>query len=349
MTGYRRTRAIRLGRGWGFTLVELLVVIAIIGILIALLLPAIQAAREAARRTQCTNHLRQYGVALHNYHDVHQMFAPGGPGGHPNNTNPRVGFVVHLLPFLEQSSLFDQLDFTGNPATDWAGSVGDVTRQRLEGGREARLHQIPSVRCPSDSWPDVYDGWVQANYSGSIGSQRTPSSGSAGGSACSPWDTFAERRPGGNVEYGRTLDRRRLSGMFSYYGTPIRIADVTGGTSNTLFVGETLPACSWRNPDDDNHHARGWWHGNANGNAHASTVVPINEFTTCEFAREYQIGNPNCVDPRNHNYAWGFKSMHPGGAAFVLVDGAVQFISETIDHATYQALGSRNEAPVGTY
>src|SRR5690606_26844299 len=98
-----------------FTLVELLVVVAIIGVMVGLLLPAVQAAREAARRMQCSNNLKQYGLSLHNYHDIYKQFAPGGTANaHPNNTNPRVGWVVRVLPQLEQQALYDQLDFSVN-------------------------------------------------------------------------------------------------------------------------------------------------------------------------------------------------------------------------------------------
>ena len=100
-----------------FTLVELLVVIAIIGILIALLLPAVQAAREAARRSQCTNNLKQIGIALHNYHDTFKVFPPGGlwytnSTGNANWVRNRGSMLLHILPFVEQQSLYDAFDFT---------------------------------------------------------------------------------------------------------------------------------------------------------------------------------------------------------------------------------------------
>lgn len=331
------------GRKRAFTLVELLVVIAIIGVLVGLLLPAVQAAREAARRMSCSNNLKQYGLALHNYHDTHQRFAPAGlHNRHPNGYNPRISWQVRILPFLEQSPLYEQLDFRGDSNTQWAGAVGDVTRQILSDGREARTHQMPVARCPSDTSPDPYRDWAQASYGGSIGSQLTQSDGDRAN--CEPYNVFAEKGdPRHLTLWGRNNVASNISGMFSYYGVSLRIADVTDGTSNTLMVGETLASCSW-NPSHANHHRRGWWHGNSNGSAQASTVVPINEFTTCDNSN--RISFPACTDPHNFNLSWGFKSKHSGGAQFTLVDGSVRFISENIDHMTYQALGGRADGQV---
>lgn len=306
-----------------FTLVELLVVIAIIGVMVGLLLPAVQAAREAARRMQCSNNLKQYGLALHNYHDLYKQFAPGGVGGtHPNDTNPRVGWVVRVLPQLEQQALYDQLDFSVN-----------LPFMVLADGREARTNQIPTARCPTDDYPADYDGWVQANYTGSMGSQLS----SGGPAECHMYNVHAESTPGGNSTYGASNDRRKISGMFSYYGANIRFQDVRDGTSNTIHVGETLPGC---HPTS---HRRGWWWANSTGNCFATTIVPINEYTTCEWAKPHQITNPSCTLTAGHSFAMsqGFRSLHPGGAQFTLVDGSVRFIAETVDHQTFQHLGGR--------
>jgi len=111
----------------GFTLVELLVVIAIIGILVSLLLPAVQAAREAARRMQCGNNLKQFGLGLHNYHDVYGAF-PIGAVGH-RDANPRSGWQILILAFMEQTSLYNQLHFDGPRLGVFYGGVqGSVTR-----------------------------------------------------------------------------------------------------------------------------------------------------------------------------------------------------------------------------
>ncbi len=119
--------------------------------------------------------------------------------------------------------------------------------------------------------------------------------------------------------------------------------DVTDGSSNVLFVGEVRPDCH-------SHPTYGWWFSNGMGNAHASTVTPINERTTSDKVPAAQISNPACTEKANYNYSWGFKSFHPGGVNFLFVDGSVHFLSETIDHITYQRLGGRRTGePVGQF
>jgi prepilin-type processing-associated H-X9-DG protein len=227
----------------------------------------------------------------------------------------------------------------------YGGVQGSVTRIVLPDRDEAGEKQVPYAMCPSDPWPRQVPGststpykttasWAQSSYTGSIGSQRTPSSNSA----CNPFQVFAEVIAAGNVDYGRSNDKRRISGMFSYWGPFIRIRDVTDGTSNTLFVGEVRPDCH-------SHATYGWWFSNSMGNAHASTVVPINETNTCDFAPK-TISNPTCVGKTNYNYSWGFKSFHAGGAHFLLVDGSVRFISQNTDHLNYQRLGGRSDGQV---
>ncbi len=336
----------------GFTLIELLVVIAIIAILIALLLPAVQQAREAARRTQCRNNLKQFGLGLHNYHDVHNGFPIGGQGNASNpadpnggNTaNPRSGWQVYVLPFMDQTALYNQLHFDGpRPGVAYGGVVGSVTRQVLADQDEAGEKQVPYAMCPTDSWPRHVAGttstpfktsarWAQSTYTGSIGSQRTPGTG-----ACNPFNVYAES-PAGQTDYARSNQPSRVSGMFSYHGVFLNIRDVTDGTSNTIMMGEVRPDCH-------SHATYGWWFSNSMGNAHGSTVTPINEFTTCTSAPK-KVSNPACTALAQYNYSWGFKSMHVGGVHFLLGDGTVRFISENIDHFNYQRLGGRADGQV---
>ena len=122
--------------------------------------------------------------------------------------------------------------------------------------------------------------------------------------------------------------------MFTRWGTfAVGFADVKDGTSNVLFAGEILPMC--------HDHGGGWWLHNGNANAHASTAVPPNEMTTCPGTLNPTF--PACTAKNNWNLSWGFRSNHPGGAQFLLVDGSVQFIPETIDYQTYQYLGGRRD------
>lgn len=306
-----------------FTLIELLVVIAIIAVLIALLLPAVQQAREAARRSQCKNNLKQYGLALANYHDTYNMFAIGGTGGCCARP-PALSFQARLLPFIDQAPLFNQINF----------SLADATAQTLTSGSRMSTTILAVALCPSDgSMPSNPVGgvWAQSNYDASLGSQGNVSVSAS----CNPYQTFAQQL----TNNGDTLNIALISGMGSRDGPSIRIRDVTDGTSNTLHMGEVLPACN-------DHSSGGMWHSNGMGNFHSSTIVPINDFTTCPFATGGQIRFPACTNRNNWNISWGFRSRHVGGAHFVLVDGSVRFLSENINHTTYQNLGGRADGKV---
>jgi prepilin-type N-terminal cleavage/methylation domain-containing protein/prepilin-type processing-associated H-X9-DG protein len=320
-----------------FTLIELLVVIAIIAVLIALLLPAVQQAREAARRSTCKNNLKQYGLALHNYHETHNMFPIGGA----NWGSPQIGWQVQVLPMMDQGPLFEQLDMDGS-VVQCNGSPSNAAFDTCIGGKWARTIQTPYALCPSDSSQNEWDGnWAQTNYTGSLGSQRTPSASGA----CNLFMTAGVHYDAqkGWADHGNTTLARGISGMFGRLGPKITISSVTDGMSNVIQVGEILPAC--------NDHRAGWWHYNGMGNAHSSTSVPINTMTTCQ-DRDPALETlyPDCTNPNNWNLSWGFRSRHPGGAHFLFGDGRVVFLSENIDYETYQRLGGRSDGkPVGQF
>ena len=126
--------------------------------------------------------------------------------------------------------------------------------------------------------------------------------------------------------------------MFSRIGVPLGVRDVSDGPSNTIFVGEILPACN-------DHRGGGWVYFNHMANAHASTVVPINTMNTCETPLR-EVTNSTCIPMNNWNWSWGFRSMHTGGAQFLFVDGSVHFLSENMNHETYQRLGGRRDGQV---
>lgn len=312
-----------LRRNRGFTLIELLVVIAIIAILIALLLPAVQQAREAARRTQCKNNLKQYGLALHNYHDVYGRFPPAGQ----NWGNPHLGWQVRILPFADQGPLYNEIDFSDPNAFN-----------RVVNGKPLRQNNVPYALCPSDASGPVDANWAQTSYGGSMGPNRNPSASGA----CNIFMTANVHypSPGGDADHGNTTDLRRISGMFGrLLSNSPAIRDVTDGTSNTIIVGEILPAC--------NDHRAGWWNYNGMGNAHASMSVPLNTMTTCQAPYKPQTPeHPACTNPNNWNLSWGFRSAHVGGAQFLFTDGSVHFVSENIDYNTYKDLGQRNDGRV---
>lgn len=198
----RKSRSL-VGATRGFTLVELLVVIAIIGILVALLLPAVQAAREAARRSQCTNNLKQMGLALHNYHDTHKVFPPGYISSLGWN------WGSYLLPFSEQQPLYDNMG-VGDP-TDWGNP------DHLDNGRTP----LALYLCPSDSYPQNVRN-----------DRRRPRHASGGNN----------RKALGYSSYvgirGSNSAWRENSNGVIYPNSAIRFRDIVDGTSNTVAISE---------------------------------------------------------------------------------------------------------------
>jgi len=209
----------------GFTLIELLVVIAIIGVLIALLLPAVQQAREAARRTQCKNNLKQIGLALHNYHDQFNMLPPAWVGVDPATRLPHVeglngwGWASKILPQIDQAPLATRINFSL--------SVADPVHDEL------RVMTLSVFRCPSDVGPerwmlDSEDGdplteLAIANYVGSFGTRELHD--------CE----------------GLPIGQQCVSDGVLFHNSRVRISDVTDGMSNTIFVGErrTFESAGW--------------------------------------------------------------------------------------------------------
>ncbi|HWL07937.1 MAG TPA: DUF1559 domain-containing protein [Planctomicrobium sp.] len=311
----------------GFTLIELLVVIAIIAILVALLLPAVQQAREAARRSQCKNNLKQLGLAMHNYHDVNGQFPISGGIATSDNTmrawvpgNHRKGSVlVKLLPYVDQAPLFSKINF-------------NLDIEHTDNLPLVRNQKIPVFICPSDPAGGARpnDNFALSNYSPSVGAQYMINCATYPGNY---FNTFA-REP-------FTNSSAEVSGMFAMEAWGAKIRDVTDGTSNTILVGEIVPMCS-------DHTDRGWWNTSA---LWAATTGPINfaiDFDGCP--GRSSIPNPrpspDCHGKTHRATAIAFKSLHTGGAHFVLADGAVRFISENIDYANYQRLGDRRDGQV---
>lgn len=312
---FRRNR-----NGRGFTLVELLVVIAIIGVLVAMLLPAVQAAREAARRSSCSNNLKQLGLALHNYHDTHKRFPPESIWAHGSagNWQPRnYSWIALTLPFFEQGTLQDKMNFS---LPLWNQTVSP-------GGPTIHSQVIPSLLCPSDTAlgddATAYHGISWTNYAGSEGFDW--------------WNRRAD-------PYG---------GVFTFQSA-IKIADIKDGTSNTIAVGEVTSLGFKNGP----HLTGGTGIPRVGvGEAVFRTALLSPPYSDSQGTSNGTTGGYPSPDGANnpqpswswwraapHAYkptylaCWGINSdwpgpgsYHPGGCQFLLADGSVRLVAETVE------------------
>jgi prepilin-type N-terminal cleavage/methylation domain-containing protein/prepilin-type processing-associated H-X9-DG protein len=316
----------------GFTLIELLVVIAIIGVLVGLLLPAVQRVREAANRMSCTNNLKQVGLALHSYHDGNNRFPPGyvdansNPSSTPDNDlGPGWGWASFLLPFLEQTNVQGQISY--NVAVG-VGVNTAISQQSLK-----------VFQCPSDGRQDpfpVYDSTF-----------TTPIVTIAHGNyvGCNGWvECF--NNAGGNYQSGVGNDGlvgnpgAGGNGLF-FRNSRYRMADVTDGLSGTIFVGER----------SSNHSPSTWTGAVAGGRCPAWMAVqppspysppPGPPYDNADFGEALVLAHGNATHLPNADFPIfdpdTFYSLHPSGANFLFGDGSVHFLSSTINPYTYQHL-----------
>lgn len=322
----------------GFTLVELLVVIAIIGILIGLLLPSVQAAREAARRMQCQNNLKQHGVALHNYHDVHQTLPSGW-----NN----LGFCWSgaILPYMEQQTLFDTLVFeeTGDKSVytngigNWdQGSANGYTASQQGPNANACATVITSYICPD--FPHELQinnqniiGRVQASYLASTGSWAAVDSTS--------------QLAGVGLSYTKdqviSLQYKRQNGVI-YGFSSVKFGAIDKGLSNTVAIGEVAGDYSFGNNGNANDH---WYIGSPQidpvTNSDPSTTG--GEFSEVA-GSAYTILNTRWKDPTcdMRLMQLSFGSYHPSGANFLRADGSVFMMNDQIQLDVYREQFSRS-------
>ncbi|MDO5114230.1 MAG: DUF1559 domain-containing protein, partial [Planctomycetia bacterium] len=299
-----------------FTLVELLVVIAIIGMLVGLLLPAVQQAREAARRMQCSNHLRQIGLAIHNFAAVSNEKLPPGSDAQ-NNGDGRFSFFAYILPQMEQTALYEQIDFT---------ATGQAAVALLNQADPIAATIIPAFVCPSFgenplSTKSNHEFGALTTYNGIAGAVRTADEGRTP-------TTHVRQCVVGDVPY---------NGMFAWGIDDIRMGTVSDGLSNTLMLGE-IPAPKIRDCVSLNaypYYARAWICG-----SQESSTQP---FYSCKVV-ESRINQP--MNQKNRMNYQPFGSGHPGGAVFVRGDGSVSFFSESLELLPYRDMATRNGGEV---
>jgi prepilin-type N-terminal cleavage/methylation domain-containing protein len=318
----------------GFTLVELLVVIAIIGILVALLLPAIQAAREAARRTQCVNNMKQIGIALHNYHDTYRKLPYGSFNLREAWPSSGTNWRTLILPFMEQGTIHDQLTFSSNPAVHFMAG-GAANPNALAGNDVLRRLILPAYRCPSTVVPEVgghnNDLAMNVTYVGVQGAAR-PIPGS------NPDAGTRDCNHGWSCNNGLLVANQAFG-----------LNTATDGTANTLLVAEQSALVGMANLTSNYY---GAWYGSR----HPRPLDDPNcgdlwqTGTSCiRFAPNSQIVQTGATEAMyRNNTHW--NSLHPGGINVLVADGAVRFITNDIDFVNLKRLACRYDGePVGQY
>jgi prepilin-type N-terminal cleavage/methylation domain-containing protein/prepilin-type processing-associated H-X9-DG protein len=303
-----------LSRRRGFTLIELLVVIAIIAILIALLVPAVQKVREAAARTQCENNLKQWGLAMHNYHDTFRKLPFGSQG------TPRQTWVMYLWPYIEQTALAAKNDYT-QPFYLPPGTIANTMNGLC-------AQYVPQYICPSDI------GDSQQNGSGTMYERIRGNYVVNWGNAIYQSPTAPLPAGQGNAPFYHLPNLTRVPGIVNF-------GNITDGQSNTLMLSEYLMAFS--STDND-------WRGdihNDDGVFRFHTSLTPNTTVPDVLDGNFEQGNyplmPVTAGDQEYNAA---RSRHPDGVNACLCDGSVRFVANSVDPKTWMALGTMDGGEV---
>lgn len=309
----------------GFTLVELLVVIAIIGMLVGLLLPAVQMAREAARNMQCTNNLKQLGVAVHTYISANNEKFPNGVMT-TNKGNGAFGVFTELLPYVEQATLYEQISEGTNNFAEGNNYTWN-TFITTDAGKVVLNTVVNPYICPS--WPD--DTVAEGGYPGAL----TMYMGVAGAIR---EDLDSDRKEDDSGYYPKTTEwcftaangKIPRNGVFEY-AKNVRIGAVTDGMSNTFMFGEYVH----RDPEGSFPGTlRPWLYGGSSGAAYPLRVITHYNKLNQEVTRDSDATHPF------HHLPFG--SHHTNGANFGRADGSVSFVNDRIDMKVYKNLATRN-------
>jgi prepilin-type N-terminal cleavage/methylation domain-containing protein/prepilin-type processing-associated H-X9-DG protein len=315
-------RASRRQTSAGFTLIELLVVIAIIAVLISLLLPAVQSAREAARRAQCLNNMKQIGVALHTYHEIHNTFPPGyvsyfrrdggDEGTAEDDIGPGWGWASQILPQMEQTAVHNAINFS--------------LSMTYAANETAQLTRISSYLCPSDFTPNRVPVRDETN------TQTIYTVGTSNYVGVYGIGEIGEAPGRGNGTFFRN--------------SRVGVGQMTDGSSNTIVVGErshNLSYVTWTGRA-----IGGWLFTTSSFEGGTNKFVPDPEESFCMILGPIEIEEGE--SPRTPNrpaaHVEDYWSRHPGGVNFLFGDGSVRFVKDSINEFVYAGLATRNGGEV---